>query len=89
MHREFFPNIVDLDNSGSILAFDEIGLLGGQIFKDADISDPGDASLFLDNIRIGGVALSQKISVVEEWSGSCERRLRNPNVTVCPFESMF
>ena len=89
MHREFFPNIVDLNNSGSILASDEISLLGGQVLKDADISDPGNSSFFLYNIRIGGVALSQKISVVEEWSGGCERRLRNPNVTVGPFEAMF
>lgn len=89
MHRVFFPNIVDLNNSSGVLASDEIGLLGGQVLEDADISDPRDASLFFYNIRIGGVALSQKISVVEEWSGGCEWRLRNPNVTIGPFEAVF
>ena len=89
MHRELFPDIVDLNNSGGVLTSDEVGLLCGQVLEDADISDPGNTSLFIYNIRFGGMALSQKISVVKEWSGGCQRRFRDPNVTIGPLHVTF
>ena len=89
MNWEFFPNIIYFYVPSIVLSSCEIWLLDSQVLENTNDGNSLDSSFLENYFWASGVAFSQKILVFKEWFRSSKRCFRYPNMTSCPFKTMF